>query len=217
MQLEKTNIPTSLLALTGLQTLIFIVIWVLLRRHVATLGPLPAARRFSKFHNILYSTFNIALLVFILLPPADSDFLARRIYHITKTYEYMDILTVCASGSPIALHFAVHHLTTPWLSLCRVLYNSDGWRIGAVLNVFHHIIMYAYFGGLTTVRRVLPVTGMAQLLIGLVVEVIVARKKILDEREVWPNVLAMTLALTYLGLFVRELWQSKPNGKVKES
>jgi hypothetical protein len=216
MQLDTATIPPSLLASTALQTLIFVLIWTFLHRHVATCGPITIARRISRFHNILYSSFNVPLLILVLSSTPHNDHLARRIYHLTKSYEYLDILTVCASGSPIALHFAVHHLTTPWLTLCRVLSNSDRWKLGAALNVAHHVIMYAYFGGLTAVRRVLPVTGMLQLVVGLMVEVVVVREKILRGREVWPNVFAMGLALTYLGLFVRELWQGKRAGKVKQ-
>lgn len=215
MQLNKITSPASLVALTSIQTLMFILVWACLHHRVAKNGPFPKARGISKIHNILYSIINIPLLVLILSSPPHGDLLARRIYHLTKTYEYLDIFTVCASGSPIALHFAVHHLTTPWLTLGRVLYNSDGWRIGAALNITHHVIMYAYFGGLTAVRRVLPITGMVQLVVGLIIEVLVVREKVRSGREMWPNVFAIGMASTYLGLFFRELWLGKGAEKVK--
>ncbi|OIW24574.1 hypothetical protein CONLIGDRAFT_685538 [Coniochaeta ligniaria NRRL 30616] len=201
MQVERTAIPYSPVATTLVHTLVFVLLWTILQHYATSHGPFPVARRISKLHNILYSILNIPRLGLILLSSPHNDFLARRIYHLIRIYEYLDILTVCASGSPIALHFAVHHLTTPWLTLCRVLYNSDGWRIGAALNVLHHVIMYAYFGGLTSVRRMLPVTGMVQLVIGLIVEAIIVRESIQDER----------------GLFVRELRQGKDAEKVNGS
>lgn len=209
MQLDKVTSPASLVALTSIQTLIFILVWACLHHHVTKNGPFPKARGISKIHNILYSIINIPLLVLVLFSPPHGNLLARRLYHLTKAYEYLDILTVCASGSRIALHFAVHHLTTPWLTLCRVLFNSDGWRIGAALNITHHVIMYAYFGGLTAVRRVLPITGMVQLVVGLTIEVLVAKEKIQGGKEIWPNVFAIGMASTYLGLFCRELWLEK--------
>jgi uncharacterized MAPEG superfamily protein len=190
------------------QTIVFIVIWTSIHRHVTSHGPLRLASRITKFHNNVYETFHIFLPILIIQSPSHNDQPARRIYHFTKTYKYLDILTVCASGAPIAPHFAVHHLTTPYLTLCRVLYNSEGWKVGAILNVFHHVLMYAYFGGMQRVRRLLPVTGTVQL-VGLLVEGILARNKLMDGRAVWPNMMAMGLGMAYLCLFVSELRQGK--------
>jgi hypothetical protein len=104
----------------------------------------------------------------------------RYIYHLSKFYEFLDILLVCAAGSPINLHFAFHHLTTPYLTFVRFLpgpsNHNDGWRVFAAANTFHHVLMYAYFGAASVLRPILPWMGTLQLLVGIDVDLIVGLK-----------------------------------------
>lgn len=212
---SNSNISTAL-GFMAIQTAIFILTWTAIHRHVSLHGPFPLAARINRIHNRLYSTLNILLVLLILLSREGTshDLLARRIYHLSKFYEYTDVLAVRASGGIINLHFAIHHLTTPYLTLVRVLHNSEGWKIGAAFNVFHHVIMYAYFGGVSTLRGLLPWTGTAQLVGGLLVEVMVVREKM--ERKsgrVWPNFVAGGLGCVYFCLWVRELVQMRDEGR----
>jgi hypothetical protein len=113
---------------------------------------------------------------------------------------------VRASGVVIDLHFAVHHLTTPYLTHIRVLRHSEGWRTIAALNAFHHVQMYAYFGAWTAARTALPWAGSAQLVAGILVEGRLLWQKMRGATgAMWPNAVALCLGLLYLALWVRHL------------
>jgi hypothetical protein len=85
--------------------------------------------------------------------------------------------------------------------------------------------MYAYFGGFSVFRPVLPVTGMLQLAVGISGEVyiinhIMSGDGIGGESSVQPHLISAGLLSTYMVLFVRELWLEKDGwkgkGKVRE-
>ena len=82
------------------------------------------------------------------------------------------------------------------------------------LNAFHHALMYAYFGGVQFPRTVLPWTGALQLVVGIAVEVWVARRKTTSGGgHVWPNVLSGCLLATYSVLSIGELLTRGGQGK----
>ncbi|KAI0102554.1 hypothetical protein GGR51DRAFT_286592 [Nemania sp. FL0031] len=188
-----------------LQTFCFITAWLSIDHHVTHHGPIPSARTLNKIHSRAYSVLS-TLLLYLTLSPNHDD-IARTLYHISKFWEYINILTVRASGGLIDLHFGFHHLTTPYLTFFRVLRNSEGWRTFAALNTAHHALMYAYFGGAGVVRPVLDFTGCAQLVIGIAMEVRVlwSRNLYVDEVRVWPHVFAAGLLGMYLVLWAREM------------
>lgn len=187
-----------------LQTAVFVTLWAAVHRKVSRHGPISYVRTFTRVNSWLYSAASLALTVLILSP---QDELARCLFHASKFYEYVDVLLVRASGAEIDLHFAVHHLTTPWLTFVRVVRHGDGgWRPFAALNAFHHVLMYAYFGGADIFRPALPVTGTAQLIAGLAAETWLIRTKFLSgEGLVWPNAFGLGLLSAYLVLHVRDL------------
>lgn len=185
------------------QSALFITLWLALRRHVSLNGPIPGARTLTTINSWFYALVSLGLFLIILSP--FHDFLARSLYHASKFYEYVDILNVLASGGEIDLHFGVHHLTTMYMTYARVLHHSEGWRVFAALNTAHHVVMYAFFGGATWVRPILPWTGALQLLVGIVADFWVGRKKIERGEEVWPNFVGGGLLATYFLLFLRDL------------
>ncbi|KAB5566329.1 hypothetical protein GE09DRAFT_1106339 [Coniochaeta sp. 2T2.1] len=217
----QTTIPRPRLLSQTLQTTLFLLTWRLLHLYVTRHGPPPRIRHIVKLHNTLQIVFSLVLLVIIILPPIISspvphslDLIARCAYHYSKTYEYLDILLVVLSSpssSPIALHFAFHHLTTPWLTLVRVLHISDGWRVGAGLNAMHHAGMYAHFAGWGVGTGWCLFTGMVQLVVGLGWEAVVVRGKLKrgGEEGVWGNIVAIGLGGVYAVLFGGEIWEGR--------
>lgn len=151
------------------QSLLYLSLWLATSLAVRRRGPSTAvAPAFTRYNSRLYSLASLLLLVLVLSPCPQHDAPARALVHLSKLYEYVDVLgVVAAGGGPIDPHFAFHHLTTPWLTFVRVLPGCDGWRWFAAANAGHHALMYAYFGGWAGVRDVLLWTGQAQLGIGM--------------------------------------------------
>lgn len=113
----------------GLQliTCLFLATWSLTAVLTHHLGPSPrVAARFTRYNSRFYSFASFVLLLFILSPVPEHDGLARTAYHLSKMYEYVDILGVCAAGGAVGPHFWFHHLTTPWLTFVRVLPGGEG-------------------------------------------------------------------------------------------
>jgi hypothetical protein len=191
-------------------TIMFLSLWFLadlgvrcgiLQRYRTTI------RQVIKCNSWLYAFASLTLSIALLSTSDDEQANLRQIYHLSKFYEYVDILLVRASGAPIDLHFGFHHLTTPYLTLIRVIRHSGGWRTGAILNAIHHALMYAFFGGAQVFRRALPVTGTLQLMVGLVIEFRLAWVNYGTDTEnpVWPNITTAVFLLSYLVLLIREL------------
>lgn len=185
------------------QSAFFVALWLALRRYVSLHGPISGARTLMTINSWFYAFVSLGLLFVTLSPP--HDLLARRLYHASKFYEYVDILNVLASGGEIDLHFGVHHLTTMYLTYVRVLQHSEGWRVFAALNTAHHVLMYSFFGGATWVRPALPWTGALQLLMGIATDVWVGRGKMERGEKVWPNIVGGGILATYFVLFLRDL------------
>lgn len=187
-----------------IQSTVFISLWMSLHLYISYRGPIRGASTITKFNSFFYSAASLLLLILILSP--SHDIIARRIYHFSKFYEYIDILNVRASGGSIDLHFGFHHLTTPYLTFFRVLHHSEGWRVFAALNAFHHFLMYAYFGGIGIVRPVLPWTGTVQLVAGILVELwMIKGKLVINGSDVTPNWIAGGILTAYLVLNTRDL------------
>lgn len=208
---------TPTMILMPCQSALFITLWLAIRHHVTRHGPIPGARTFTRINSWFYAIVSLGLLLITLSP--SHDLVARRLYHGSKFYEYIDILNVTASGGEIDLHFGVHHLTTMYLTYTRVLHHSDGWRNFAALNTAHHVLMYAFFGGAAWVRPALPWTGAMQLLVGIATDFWVGRRKMGKGEEVWPNFVGGGILATYFALFLRDLDLRRREGleKRKES
>lgn len=185
-----------------LQSLVFISCWSAVSRYVSSNGPIPHARTLIWLNSWLYAAASLALLAAINSPYQDE---ARYLYHYSKFYEYIDILLVRGTGGSIDLHFGFHHLTTPYLTHFRVRQHSQGWQVFASLNALHHAFMYAFFGGAGAFRRVLPYTGTAQLVVGILNELFVLRQSEEAHLPQWPNVCTILLLSAYLVLWVRDL------------
>ncbi|KAL3439856.1 hypothetical protein BJX65DRAFT_315349 [Aspergillus insuetus] len=177
-------------------TLLCITTWLSLQLYVCHYGRISLARPIIKFNSWIYTIVSFFMFLIII---TEHDFptgtgintevhiffssaSTSYIYHLSKFYEFLDILLVSAAGSPINLHFAFHHLTTPYLTFIRFLpspanNNNDGWRAFAAANTFHHVLMYAYFGGASVLRPILPVTGTLQLLVGIAVDLVVGCRR----------------------------------------
>lgn len=201
-------------ALMLLQTTIFSSAWLLLHRHIKANGPIKGASRITRINSQLYAFASLILLFLILTPSLESQ--ARGLYHASKFYEYVDIFNVRASGGVIDLHFGFHHLTTPYLTFIRVVQHNEGWKPFAALNAFHHVLMYAYFGGVEFTRPVFPWTGALQLVVGVLAEAWVAWEKLASgQGPIWPNAASGCILATYLVLSTRELRLGAAQAKVE--
>lgn len=202
------------IALMLLQTAVFSLTWFLLHRYVEACGPLKEASGVTKINSQLYSVASLVLIILVLSP--DHETLARQLFHASKFYEYIDIFNVRSSGGTIDLHFGFHHLTTPYVTFLRVVHNSEGWKYFAACNAFHHVLMYAYFGGIQLPRPVLPWTGAMQLVVGIVVEGLIVKRKMARGGELmWPNVVCACILSVYLVLSTRELSLREAKSKTR--
>ncbi|KAL2787925.1 hypothetical protein BJX66DRAFT_309900 [Aspergillus keveii] len=214
-------------------TLLSTSLWLTLQVYVRHYGPIPSARRIIKVNSWMYTVVSFTIFLFVITVPesptgTDTDGIAgkpnhpfgasaaatRYIYHLSKFCEFLDILLVCAAGSPINLHFGFHHLTTPYLTFIRFLpttgaehSDSDGWRAFAAANTFHHVLMYAYFGGASILRPILPWTGTLQLVVGIAVDLAVGfwRFRAGDDGIYWLYFASAGLLGVYFVLHVRDL------------
>lgn len=213
----STLVNCSPIALMLAQSSMFLLVWGALRAYVVYHGSIQGAYKIIRLNSLFYSVVSAALLIIILLPSYDTP--ARYLYHMSKFYEYVDIMNVQAAGSPISIHFGFHHLTTPYLTFFRVISNSRGWRIFAALNAFHHVLMYGYFGGVGWVRPALPWTGTLQLIAGIVVEAWILRSKSISAHSettaMAPNWIALGLLTSYLVLNTREILLTRKTKEVK--
>jgi hypothetical protein len=186
-----------------LQTNFYLICWLLIHIYVNRYGPIPQARIFTNLNSWFYSAVSLGMLGLILIPSHED--LAKRVYHYSKFYEYVDVLGVRAGGGEIDLHFAVHHLTTPYLTFVRVLNHSYGWRTFGALNAAHHFLLYAFFAGYNRLRPVLLATGAVQLIVGIVREIQILELKKQHQEQPWPNIVSLGLLSTYLVLWGRDL------------
>jgi hypothetical protein len=185
-------------------TYVYHCVWALTRCHVLQHGPIPQARMFTKINSRLYSASSL-LFIFIALSLNHQDF-AKRLYHFSKFWEYVDVLGVRASGWIIDLHFGFHHLVTPYMTFFRILHNSEGWLSMALPNAFHHVLMYAFFGGVSFLQPILPITGSIQLLFGLGMDIrLLARKIVSGAEPIWPHFFGTELLGVLLTLWIRDL------------
>lgn len=212
MSTSATAQITDLRPLTHLPSIIlttgpFVFLWSYLQRYVTRNGALPLFTTITRLNSIAYSSFS-AFLAYALITtytnPNEPIVLTFPIlgtipltpstlgyvYHLSKFYEYIDVLNLVLTGHVIHQHMAFHHLTMPYLTYFRIIAASsstsssafslsstpdanfvDDWRVFALANCVHHTIMYAYFGGLGSwLRSIVPVTGYLQLLLGVTVD-----------------------------------------------
>lgn len=189
-------------------SLFLLLAWTAVDVYVTRYGPLSGTRSLTKVHNWFYAAVSLVMLVRILNTDDSKDsFTIRYIFHLSKFYESIDILLVCASGSQISDSLAFHHFTTPYLTYLRYVNHHGGWRPFAVLNNFHHLLVYTFFargkGGGVLLRSVLPYTGILQLIVSVWVDVMYGLDKYYDGglEPWWPNLGAIALVGGYFVLF----------------
>ena len=166
----------------------------------------PLAKSVQRINNNAYAIFSLILclsLIFVL--QAEFQQKLGYIYHLSKFYEAADIYLFLLSGYFPNAHFAVHHLTTPVLTADSVIGQPVAdWRIPAILNTFHHFFMYSFFGGRQQFRKILPVTGTTQLVVG-----IWKAGAIVMETGGERELIAVGLYLVYAVLYAKELHDVK--------
>lgn len=196
--------------------------------YVKNRGPIVFFRHVIKWNSIFYSIFSSLLFLAVLqsithdfsqsiatptldlicsspISSLDSDL--KLVYYASKIYEYIDIFNVLAVGGVVNRHFWFHHFTTPYLTYSRVLLQSRGWKLIALLNTLHHAFMYAYFGGVTEFSGLLPWTGYAQLFAAITGEVWIIWGGCGEEGGLWANWLALAVIGTYSVLFWGDIRQ----------
>lgn len=190
-------------------SIFLLLAWTAVDVYVIKYGPIAAARSLTKVHNWFYAAVSLVMLVQILNNDDTQDsFTIRYIFHLSKFYESLDILLVCASGSQISGPLAFHHFTTPYLTYLRYARHHGGWRPFAALNNLHHLLVYTFFargkGASVLLRSVLPCTGILQLIVSVWVDVMYGLDKYYDEggsEPWWPNLGALALVGGYFVLF----------------
>lgn len=189
----------------------FLFLWSTLRGYVERHGPFSLAKSTTRFNSQIYSLCSLGLALLILndvfhfqeYENIKGSHLAY-IYHLSKFYEYIDVFNLVANGQSIGPHMAFHHITTPFLTYFRVL-NASDWQLFAFLNCFHHFWMYAYFGGLSAFRPILPITGWVQLVGGIALDVFYLASNGWEGPESFNRSAAVVLLTGYSLLFYREL------------
>ena len=189
----------------------FVFLWSTLRGYVERNGPFAFARLLTRLNSQIYALFSL-LLAYLILNDVfhiqefehvrGSDL--AYIYHVSKFYEYVDVFNLVASGNKIGPHMAFHHITTPFLTHFRVL-NASDWQVFAFLNCLHHFWMYAYFGGVSSFRPILPVTGWLQLAAGIGLDVYWLAVNGRELPESTNRAISVLLLTRYAMLFYEEL------------
>jgi hypothetical protein len=225
-------------------TCLYLTLWGSLHLQVQKNGGSDLARRIMYIHNVVQTLLSIFLFGATLLSivpqgyipatflgpistlQAESSFYPRYFYHLSKFYEYNDTFLFIAQGNEMGLHFAIHHLTTPWYTTYRVLRDYEGWWIFALLNSGHHVfsksrrtgilstmsflltvtvVVYGYFAGATWTKPILVWTRNIQLIAGILTDVFLIRKKTLTGEDVFGHWVGAVLLTTYLFLHRREV------------
>lgn len=187
-------------------SLLLLLAWTAVDAYVTRFGLISAARPLTRVHNWFYAAVSLVMLLQILNDDAKDSFTIRYIFHLSKFYESLDILLVCASGSQIGRPLAFHHFTTPYLTYMRYLSHHSGWRPFAALNNFHHFLVYTFFArgvkASAILRSVLPCTGILQLIVSVWVDIMYGLDKYNGGSEPWwPNLGAVILVGGYFVLF----------------
>src|SRR5208282_3942192 len=127
------------------------------------------AKSAHRLNNQAYAFFSaiLCLSIFLARHP-ESQLKLGYIYHLSKFYEFLDIYLFLLSGYIPNAHFAIHHATTPLITADSVIgHAAQEWRWPAITNTLHHFFMYSFFGGRREFGRLLPITGTAQLAVGI--------------------------------------------------
>lgn len=206
--MDLTCLPSVVMS-----TVIFVSVWIAVAQHTRQRGPNTAARLLIKANSYFYSFVSLLLFLYIVQSKSTKEWSnsgAGYLYHLSKFWEYIDIILVTATRGTIDLHFAFHHLTTPYLTYVRVIRYAEGgtWKGFAALNTLHHVLMYAFFGGWNFLRPALPFTGCLQLVAGILVEIWEIQRKFTKTEKndgIWPHLVTGGLLACYLILFIRDL------------
>ena len=127
-QLPLTTLPSLLVS-----SLIFFVIAQSIHRYVSSHGPIPKSPTALKLVDCFYAIFSFLMMAAILAeatnqipfkdrwppfakgePPEQNKVtfsVVGYVYHLSKTWEYIDVFLLIAVGGRVGTHMAVHHLT----------------------------------------------------------------------------------------------------------
>ncbi|KIW08565.1 uncharacterized protein PV09_00530 [Verruconis gallopava] len=212
--------PLQTLTEVALSTLLFVLAWGGLRLWVANHGRIPGSDKVLHAHSWVQVAVSLALFTTTLLSAVQHDglptalaqtlhaqdaFLPRYAVHLSRVFEYLDMLFFVAAGHAPDLHFAFHHLTTPYLTWFRALRDFDGWRLFVGLNTFHHVLMHLFFAGVTSTRALLPWTRYVQLVAGVACDVWIAWGKARAGGRVAGYLVSAALLTSYFVLLTREI------------
>lgn len=181
------------------------------------------ARGLGRILSLLYSLASLGMLVLALgsrtprdhaqsishmwCYQQDSYPLVFYLFYLSKIYEMSDIAVVTLQKPPIHWHFLVHHVSTFSLVWVAAYCGLDLLPI-VVANTAHHVLMYAYFGGIGWLGPLLGMTGVAQLLLGLLLcvrNLVVRAQGTPCDGHAIGELYILTLYIVYFGFQVNDL------------
>jgi hypothetical protein len=101
------------------------------------------------------------------LPSTDVLSMVFYAFYLSKIYEFLDIILVSCMGSSISTYFRVHHCTTLAIGYASLMGNMGSQLPVLLLNTLHHSLMYPLIAGVRVFAPFMPITGSAQLIIGV--------------------------------------------------
>jgi hypothetical protein len=208
-------------------TILYSIVWASIRYSVKHRGPARHAKAVLHFHSwvqVFFSSVLLSLTILSLLPPPrvapvgintvqlrireDAAFLPRYLHHLSRIFEYLDLLFFVAAGNTPDIHFAFHHLTTQYLTYFRLLHDCEMWQVFTALNGFHHVLMHLFFAGAQWTHPILPWTRYIQLIGGIGCDLWLLRKRRSSSEADGKGVgyiVSAVLLNCYLVLLTREI------------
>lgn len=151
------DLPLTSLQGVSLTTVLFLLIWVCLKRYVDKRGKFVCPETLLETHDFLVATASLVLAAYVL--DIDHDVLVASTgysfdpytlgyaYHLLKIYEYLDIIIAILSGNTvISKNTAFAHLALPYWSYFRILnrpQDSLNWRLQVIADCFVRFLFRA--------------------------------------------------------------------------
>ena len=107
----KSFLAPTTLSFTLLASTAFLAFQSLTQYYVQEHGPIAPARTLITLNSRLYALFSLALAIAIACSGSEGAAKCAYIYHVSKFYEYIDVLLLQAQGISIGEHMTFHHLT----------------------------------------------------------------------------------------------------------